>query len=310
VIYILILIPLLPGVSAEPIKRRPAILNKLFSYLILLTLIVITLSGCHTGQKEIEPDLFEPMGKAREEQIFGEYSIKIYEINDSSFEILKNGVRVYSDFGHRFEIGSIYENDETGNNASVNGNDITGDGYPNLIVSEWTGGVHCCFLFHIFEIGPDFQHIQTINAAHGDLSDFENMDDDPDLEFFMADWTFAYWRVSFSASPAPEVILKYNGKKYELANDLMRAPGLSRQDLDQLASEVKSWFGWQDDQPPSILWAEMLNLIYTGNMAQAWDLLDLSWPAKIEGKEQFLKDFRLQLKKSPFWKSILKLNNR
>lgn len=252
--------------------------------------------------------LFEPMGLIRDERSFGDYTVKIYELNQGSFEILKNGVQMYADSGHRFEIGSIYEEEKAEDAIRSNGVDITGDGQPNLIVSEWTGGAHCCFLFHIFDIGPDFRLIQTINAKHADLADFKNLDDTPDLEFLMADFTFAYWRVSFAASPAPEVVLKYNGEKYEMACDLMRKPGLSQKDLNQLAADIKSWQGWADDQPPSILWGEMLNLIYTGNRLQAWDLVDLSWPEGVEGKDQFLKEFKLKIQTSPFWESVQKLN--
>jgi len=264
--------------------------------------------GCQAVTPDPDFASFEPVGPLRDEQHFGEYTVRTYELNEGSFEILKNGVRVYADSGHRFEIGSIYEEEQPYGHAGTGGTDITGDGQPNLVVSEWTGGAHCCFLFHVFEIGSRFRHIQTIDAVHSDLADFENMDEDPDLEFLMADWTFAYWNASFAASPAPGVILKYNGETYEMAYDLMRKPGLSPQDLNQLASDIKSWQGWEDDRPPSILWGEMLTLIYTGNMVQAWDLFDRSWPEGVSGKEQFLQEFKLQLQESPFWKSVRKLN--
>ncbi len=183
-----------------------------------------------------------------------------------------------------------------------------GDGLPNLLVSEWTGGAHCCFLFHIFEIGNRFRHIQTINAVHSGLADFANLDEDPALEFQMVDWTFAYWRTSFAASPAPAVILKYQGQQYEMASDLMRKTSLSFDQFIQLADEIKSSSEWESKQPPVRLWAEMLDLIYTGRMDQAWDLVDASWPKAIDGKEQFVKDLQAKLRQSPFWKDVQELN--
>ena len=250
------------------------------------------------------------LGTVHAERHFGEYTIKTYELREESFltegsfEIIKNGIQVYAGSGYRFEI------EEPGDSAWVIGDDITGDGQPNLIVSEWTGGAHCCSLVHIFEIGSNFRHIQTIDAKHGPSPRFfKNLDDRPDLEFLMFDWTFAYWKACFARSPAPTIILKYNGKQYEIACDLMRELSLSPRDLNQLSTEIKLlWLGWTEYHPPSILWTEMLNLIYTGNMFQAWDLIDLSWPEGIGGKEQFIEEFKLQLQESPFWEPVQKMN--
>ena len=282
-------------------------MKKLGVFLMLCTFVGLGI-GCPRSTTNPDFASFEAVGPLQDEQTFGDYTVRTYELNESSFEILKKGVRVYADSGHRFEIGSIYETDKPQGQAGTNGTDITGDGHPNLVVSEWTGGAHCCFLFHVFQLGPHFRHIQTINAAHSDLADFENIDEEPDLEFLMADWTFAYWKASFAASPAPGVILKYDGEKYALACDLMRKPGLSPQDLTQLASDIKSWQGWEDYLPPSYLWGEMLDLIYMGNILQAWELFDRSWPEEIGGKEEFLKEFKVQLQESPFWESLQELN--
>ena len=48
------------------------------------------------------------------------------------------------------------------------GMDITGDGQPDLVISEWLGGANCCLMFHIFEIGPTFRKLGTIDAEFGD----------------------------------------------------------------------------------------------------------------------------------------------
>jgi hypothetical protein len=42
---------------------------------------------------------------------------------------------------------------------------------------------------------------------------------------------------------------------------------------------------------------EMLDLIYAGNMAQAWTLLDLAWPDDFSGKEEFTNSFQEQRKR-------------
>jgi hypothetical protein len=48
----------------------------------------------------------------------------------------------------------------------------------------------------------------------------------------------------------------------------------------------------------------------SGNMDQAWSLIELSWPAAVDGKKDFLKDFRAMLAGSQFWEDVKKLNRR
>ena len=64
----------------------------------------------------------------------------------------------------------------------------------------------------------------------------------------------------------------------------MRKPRLSKEDFEQLTFKIKELSEWGNEHPPVMLWAEMLNLTYTGNMAQAMDLARLAWPKKIDGR--------------------------
>ena len=45
-----------------------------------------------------------------------------------------------------------------------NGTDITGRGRPNMIVSLYTGGVHCCLMHYVFELEPSFRLLATLDA--------------------------------------------------------------------------------------------------------------------------------------------------
>jgi len=131
--------------------------------------------------------------------------------------------------GGKFKIDTRLEEEDSPNALTEMGKNITGNGIPNLVISEWTGGAHCCSNFYIFEIGARFRFLAKIEAGHGDMSHFANLDGDGNLEFVGADWTFAYWRTSFAESPAPEIILRFAAGGYRLAEDLMRKPAVSRQ---------------------------------------------------------------------------------
>lgn len=260
--------------------------------------------------QEIKPKQDEVVGEdnkeevLQEEQSFGDYVVRIYEW---SFEILRKGVRVYATDSWNAKIGSQNEEDKTNSLVSI-GADITGDGKPNLVVSEWSGGNHGYFWFHVFEIGDRFRYIQTIYAVA--CGYFKNLDNDPALEFPMFDCHFVDWRTCSADSPAPDVILKYNGKQYVVDHNLMRKPALSDEELIKIATDIRENLDWEKEPPPVKLWARMLDLIYSGNMDQAWSLIELSWPAAVDGKEDFLKDFRAKLAESHFWKDVQKLNRR
>ena len=266
-------------------------------------LLLLLLSGCgeHTGKQDTS---------RQTEARFRDYKVIISESDESRVEIFKGATLVYAMDGHRFFIGNPEVNEKK-EIATPIGMDITGEGQPNLVISEYTGGAHCCSLFHIFEIGEKFRHIQTIELQDS-CTDFKNLDNDPALELLMNDWTFAYWNACFADSPAPEVILKYSGGQYQMASNLMRKLPRRQAELIETAAKIKSLPEWKDPAQkfPPALWREMLNLIYTGNMAQAWKLFDLAWPEGMAGKQEFLEEFKAQLKKSLYWEQIQNMNKK
>ena len=280
---------------------------KIFAFIILAMLLIGGESGCVDFQQR-ETSAFVPNGKVTDETSFNGFSVKTYRSDDfeGSFEILRDNKRVYGQHGGYFYIGGQAANEDEAMRMPPPGADITGNGKPNLVVCEWTGGAHCCYIAYVFEVGSSVKKIAEIDGLH-DTPEFVDLDGDSLPEVILLDWTFAYWNTSFANSPAPKVILKYKGQKYEVASGLMRKPSLPNDLLNDLAGEIKA-LEWWGNNPPVKLWSEMLDLIYTGNMSQAWDLVELSWPRGIYPKELFLSDFKAQLQTSPFWKDLQKLN--
>ncbi len=238
------------------------------------------------------------------ERRFHDYTVTILRpegrdaIGESCFEIRKAGKLAYSGTGQRFGMGSLYEDRKSANPLPM-GRDITGDGQPDLVISDRTGGAHCGLSFHLFEIGEDFRFIQRIDLGSSDLAEFENLDDDPALELRTGDWTFAYWHASFAESPAPEVILKHTGREYTLAANVMKAPAWEPERLRETAADIRALPDWGSRVPPK-LWPAMLERIYSGNLPLAMELLDLAWPDRKSGRRAFLDDFRGQRAKRPY----------
>jgi len=89
-----------------------------------------------------------PKESLQDEQHYGDYTVRIYResITNSLFQILKDDLVLYSEEGRRFQIGDICRDNK--NPLIEMGKDITGDGEPNLVVSHWSGGAHCCFTYY------------------------------------------------------------------------------------------------------------------------------------------------------------------
>jgi hypothetical protein len=194
------------------------------------------------------------------------------------------------------------------------GTDITGAGKPNALVAEWSGGAHCCFTLHIFELGEEFEEIASIEAGHSDGASVSDLNHDGFYEFDGYDWAFAYWRTSFMSSPAPHIVLKYREGRFRLAFDLMKTPNPSLREFAELVEGVRSDDEWHskptqadcemDCGVPVSLWDNMLNLMFTGHTDLAWRLLEGSWPSKQEGKPVFVEEFCKQLSSSLYWADL------
>lgn len=246
-----------------------------------------------------------------DEARFGNYVIRTFRGANSEgcLQIIKSGAVIYSLSSSDFKIGNNFWH---GTPVPM-GTDITGAGRPNAIVSEWSGGAHCCFTLHVFELGKKFREIGKIEAYDGDGDNFVDMNHDGSYEFVGHDWELRYWKASFGESPAPPIILKYRGSKFRLALDLMKTPEPTPEQFSDLIDTVQSddkWssnIAWDCDQGcgiPPVLWKNMLDLIYGGHADSAWKLFDESWPKKLEGKETFAKEFCKQLHGSRYWREL------
>lgn len=291
------------------------------------TIKILRIQASTTQKGRFESKLIEiklsnlpkPIYELTDEQSYDNYTVKTFfhsEDEQGYLEIIQNGKTVFKQNGYRFKIGLLYTEDEfkkMGDNISNSliaiGKDITGKGEPNLVVNEWSGGAHCCYAFHVFEIGQKFKKIATLDAAHSDGAHFEDIRGDKKLVFVVNDWTFAYWNTSFAGSPAHKIILEFKDDKYTLAGDLMRKPIPTQKALADKIKTIRKDDSWKEGHPPVELWSYMLDLIYSGNAKVAWQFFDKAWLSGVAGKKEFKQAFQTQLETSPYWTQIKKMNN-
>jgi hypothetical protein len=251
------------------------------------------------------------------------FDTKAKDGSDAYFEILKSNKRVYlqkaKKKGEKFFIGTMYKDDPDAAMVKM-GMDITGNGQPDLVISEWLGGANCCLAFHIFEIGPTFKKLASIDAEFGDSGPhFVHPDKDSKSTGLLVeihDWTFANWNTDFADSPAPKVVLRFSDDAYRVAPDVMRTTAPTASDLATRAASVRDdaasakGGAWPKAQISPQLWGTMLDLIYAGHTDDAWKFLDRAWPPNVQGKDAFARDFRAQLAKSRYWPDVSAMNTK
>ena len=208
------------------------------------------------------------------------------------------------------------------------GTDITGDGRPNVFVSTYSGGAHCCYAYLVLEVGEQFRVVNHLGTGDS-LIRLRQIDGVPGLEIELWDDNFVYWKTVFAGSPMPRVVLKYSGGKYRVAPALMKAPSRSLHTLEGMARRVRESPWWKREPLHSggntalaglesdrsleryepELWDVMLDLIYTGNMPQARLFLDMAWPPGWAGKQDFAREFfTCQLRRSRYWPAVAFIN--
>jgi hypothetical protein len=193
--------------------------------------------------------------------------------------------------------------------AIANGTDVTGRGHPDMIVSLFTGGAHCCTSHMVFELEPEFKLLATLNDADDDMAHFERIGADRRYYYLTADWTFAYWPKCFVCSPSALVTLRFvddaKGGGFHLALDKMRTPVPKPAEWNKELSAVRKAVSSNAlDDMGQALWDTVLNLVYGGHSDLAWKFLDAAGPKAQQGDFKNLAEFCALLKNSPYWADL------
>ncbi len=192
--------------------------------------------------------------------------------------------------------------------AVANGADVTGRGRPDMIVSAYTGGAHCCMSHYVFELEPQFKLLATLNDADDDLAHFERAADGH-YYYVTADWTFGYWPTCFACSPSELVTVRWTddakGGGFHLAMDKMQTPAPTTTEWNkQLSAAQKVVAAGDADSIGTTMWQTVLNLIYGGHSDLAWKFVDALGPKAQQKPLPTLGDFCSLLKTSPYWPDL------
>jgi len=182
-----------------------------------------------------------------------------------------------------------------------NGSDLTGNGRPDMMVTSWSGGAHCCFTHYIFELEPKLRLIATIDDGDTDLGHFEDLDHNGRY-FYLTYEIWSYWPASFAGSVSHKVILKWEKNRFRLDLERMKYPVPSP---EQWKNALKDVDDVADDRPSlGVLWDTVLDLIYTGHSELAWKFVEEVNPNALKGNNPSLGDFCSMLKISEYWPDL------
>lgn len=195
--------------------------------------------------------------------------------------------------------------------AIPDGTDLTGRGEPDLLISAWSRGAHCCRTDFVFETRP-VKLLGVIDARDADESHFAKLDNSGRYYYISADYVFRYWNGPFAGSPVAPVILEYredkHGGGFHLALDKMRRPPPTKQEWDDALAKVRSDITEKRADRVSDmrtdLWTEVLHLLYTGHSDLAWKFVEQAGSEAQTDPYPDLRDFCSTLKASDYWPDL------
>ncbi|MDY7041722.1 MAG: hypothetical protein SVX38_12745, partial [Chloroflexota bacterium] len=125
-----------------------------------------------------------------EERIIGSYVIRVWR-NPASDPLTFDSILTISSAGQpqaRIEFFAGL--------GKETGTDITGEGHPDVVVSVFSGGAHCCFSTVVYDLGPALMKVMETPLSNCD-GYFQDLNGDGALEFITCDDSFVYEYCSF-----------------------------------------------------------------------------------------------------------------
>jgi hypothetical protein len=168
----------------------------------------------------------------------------------------------------------------------ISGSDINGDGLPEVVFDGFTGGQGCCFVYTIVRLGKRPELVREIrNQVPLRIAKAS----DGSVQIRTGEGSFDLFLVPHGQAVIPELVLRLQGGTLtDISSDyreeydarIARAQSeLTPGALERFhsADVHKKLFA---DQMPTLrlVLTIVLNYLYSGREAQAWQALDAMWP--------------------------------
>ncbi|MCX5691468.1 MAG: hypothetical protein NTV94_17035 [Planctomycetota bacterium] len=192
--------------------------------------------------------------------------------------------------------------------------DLTGDGAPDLWISDPSPGTGAFANQYVFKLDPRASTASLVpQAVIPYVGWFVDENQDGVHEFHAVDRTFSYWWTPGFNSPYVMAVLAWREDHYEADGAMMR----SRSGCpDEPAIEEAMRAAKENQEKDFGLWVGAplrvaLELIYHGKKERAWQFLRSVWPARFNSErtvEKAIGEIEEKLRTSPFYRAVLEAN--
>jgi hypothetical protein len=187
--------------------------------------------------------------------------------------------------------------------SDLSGTDINADGFPDLVVSAWSGGAHCCYSSGVYSVGEGVKAILVLETGNCGPGELEDLDGNGTREFVTCDDQWAYAYCSFADSPFPRVIYSYDPSRGMYVVDTPRFAGRYRDQLAEALDEAQTWLSESGGRDQGLdkcrLLRPVLGLMYSGRFSDG--VLLLRGLYRGADREQFEREVTQRVHESRMW---------
>jgi hypothetical protein len=188
--------------------------------------------------------------------------------------------------------------------ADPSGRDITGDGQPDLVVTDWSGGAHCCYSTTVYSVEPDMAAHEIFAANTGScMVNFEDLDEDRRLELITCEdgWESDY--CTFADAPFAPVVFAYSQTTRAYVTATPRYRNRYTQEIaestKQAETEIEQRKGSDTGLDKCAVLAPVLPLLYTGRVSEGTVLLRRLY--RHLDRDVFEAAVLMRMRSSPLW---------
>ena len=283
----------------------PSLSNLMWPFLALLILLGGGAYVYHNYHRDtsialVPSDPPQPNAVLTEQDIVGPYVIQIWELKKAQQEYSQEMVATISKDGDIL----VELQDCWIAIGSETGQDLTNDGDPDAVLSMFSGGAHCCFSTHAYNLGSAITPVfisDWTNCPGG----FEDLNHDGVAEFITCDDTFAYAFCCYADSPMPGVVLSYD-PAWGYRPDTMSYRTRYESIIARHTEEAKATLNDEElltlhpDRVQCAVLAPVLDYLYTCQTDLAWLQLQRLYP--YDDGHEFRSEIEHRLWSSPLYR--------
>jgi hypothetical protein len=144
----------------------------------------------------------------------------------------------------------------------VPGDDLTGDGVPDLLIESYSLGAHCCFGYLLLSLGETLEEMWSASTLDAAVL-VVDLEADGRRQLLLRDMSYAYAFCSFASTPAPPVVLALGPEGATLANGAFPS-AYERELTDALGAALAEPSGYPDEDGCAVAHLALV-LLYAGH---------------------------------------------